>query len=92
MSFFNAALHAGCPATILTLPKNTAAIQISADSGGKIRLGTLLQLPGGATVEVIGEGFDEHTARVLWEGSSYYIFLDADLAARPIRAKAHSAG
>ncbi len=76
--------------TKLTLPKNTAAIQICPDGKGRIRLGTLMQLPGGASLEVTGDGFDQHTARVTWEGSSYYIFLED--AALPVRTMAQRAG
>ncbi len=77
--------------TILTLPKNTAAIQIFLDSGGRIRLGTLIQLPGDASVEVTGDGFDEHTKRIAWEGSSYYVFLEQESVA-PSGRRAQSAG
>ena len=76
MASTNAAVHARYPKSTLTLPRNTAAIQICSDGNGKIRLGTLMQLPGGANLELIGDGFDRHTARVAWEGSSYYIFLE----------------
>ena len=79
------------PKTTLTLPKNTAAIQICPDNRGKIRLGTLMQLPSGARLEVIGDGFDEHTARVAWEGSSYYIFLE-ETDRVPLKTMAFHAG
>ncbi len=85
------AFNAGYPKTTLTLPKNTAAIQICPDTHGKIRLGTLMQLPSGARLEVIGDGFDENTARVAWEGSSYYIFLE-ESERRPLKAMASHAG
>jgi hypothetical protein len=39
-------------------------------------MGTLVRLPGGVEVEICGEGFDERTAKVLWQGSTYYVFRD----------------
>ncbi len=90
MSGTSAATHAGYPNSTLTLVRNTATIQIRSDGNGKIRMGTLTQLPGGANLELIGDGFDEHTARVAWEGSSYYIFLE-EADARP-RSMAQYAG
>jgi hypothetical protein len=58
------------------LAKNAPAMQIIPDGTGKLRLGTLVRLPEGAEVEVCGEGFDDRTAKVVWEGSSYYVFLE----------------
>lgn len=87
----NAAASAGYPKSLLTLPKNTAAIQICSDSNGRMRLGTLMQLPSGANLEVIGAGFDQHTTRVAWEGSSYYIFLEAE-EQRPLLSRTYRAG
>jgi hypothetical protein len=58
------------------LAKNAPAMQIIPDGSGKLRLGALVRLPEGAEVEVCGEGFDNRTAKVLWEGATYYVFLD----------------
>ncbi len=85
------AVQADSAKAIFTLPENTAAIQIFLDSSGGIRLGTLIQLPGGASVEVTGDGFDEHTKRIACEGSSYYVFMEQDQTL-PRRARAQSAG
>ncbi len=41
-----------------------------------MRLGTIVQLPEGAQVHVCGEGFDDRTTKVSWEGGFYYIFLE----------------
>ena len=62
--------------TFCVLPKNTSAIQIIPDGYDRIRMGTLLQLPEGARVEIKGEGFDDRTVRIAWEGSSYYAFRE----------------
>lgn len=63
------------------LTKNAPAIQITPDGNGKLRLGTLVRLPEGAEVEICGEGFDRQTAKVVWEGANFYVFLD-DLQAK----------
>ena len=62
--------------TFCVLPKNTSAIQIIPDGYDRIRMGTLLQLPEGARVEINGEGFDDRTVRIAWEGSCYYAFRE----------------
>ena len=62
--------------TFYLLPKNTSAIQAFQDGEGRLRLGTLIQLPEGAKVELSGDGFDGRTARITWEGVSYFIFRD----------------
>lgn len=58
------------------LARNAPAMQIIPDGTGKVRLGTLVRLPDGAEVELCGEGFDDHTAKVLWHGASYYVFRE----------------
>ena len=73
---FNAQFSAGRTKEFIVLPKKTSAIPLIPDRDGRIQLGTLLQLPEGARVEFNGEGFNPQTARVVWEGTSYYIFLD----------------
>lgn len=62
--------------TFYLLPKNTSAIQVFQDGEGRLRMGTLIQLPQGAKVEMNGDGFDGRTARITWEGVCYYIFRD----------------
>jgi hypothetical protein len=62
--------------TFYLLPKNTSAIQTFQDGEGRLRMGTLIQLPEGAKVEMCGDGFDGRTARITWEGVSYFIFRD----------------
>ena len=62
--------------TFYVLPKNISAIQAFPDGEGRLRMGTLIQLPQGAKVEMSGEGFDGRTARISWEGVCYFIFRD----------------
>jgi hypothetical protein len=67
---------AGYTKTFYLLPKNTSAIQAFQDGEGRLRMGTLIQLPQGAKVEMSGDGFDGRTARISWEGVCYFIFRD----------------
>lgn len=64
------------PKTTYVLPRNLSAIQVIADGLGRIRMGTILQLPEGAEVEVCGEGFNDRTMKITWEGGFYYIFIE----------------
>ena len=73
------------------LSKNTSAIQIIPDGYDRIRMGTLLQLPQGARVEINGEGFDNRTVRIAWEGACYYAFRE-DLEATENYKVATAAG
>jgi hypothetical protein len=59
-----------------TLSRNISAIQVLPDSNDGVRLGTILQLPEGAQVRMTGEGFNERTVRVFWEGANYFVFLE----------------
>lgn len=71
------------------LSRNISAIQILSDVRGGIRMGTILQLPEGARLRLIGEGFNDRTAKISWEGGNYFVFLediDED------RLTAHAAG
>jgi hypothetical protein len=77
--------------TFCVLPKNTSAIQIIPDGYNRIRMGTLLQLPEGARVEINGEGFDDRTVRIAWEGNCYYAFRE-DLEAAEIYRAGAAAG
>jgi len=70
------------------LPKNTSAIQIIPDGYDRIRMGTLLQLPEGARVEINGEGFDNRTVRIAWEGNCYYAFREDLEAAESYKVSA----
>lgn len=58
------------------LAKNAPAMQLMPDGSGKLRMGTLIRLPDGAEVELCGEGYNDRTAKVLWEGATYYVFRD----------------
>lgn len=76
MTLKRSAFTADYAKTYYVLSKNTSAIQIIPDGYGRTRIGTLLRLPEGARVEVNGEGFDNRTVRVAWEGNSYYVFQE----------------
>lgn len=46
------------------------------DPYGAVRLGTILQLPEGAELRLIGDGFNERTVKVAWEGANYFVFFE----------------
>ncbi|MBV8833844.1 MAG: hypothetical protein JO217_13975 [Acidobacteriaceae bacterium] len=60
------------------LSRNISGIQVICDEMGRRRMGTLVQLPEGAGLQICGEGFDANTVKIVWEGGTYYVFL-ADL-------------
>ena len=73
-----------------TLGRNTSAIQILPPGEDGIRhLGLITQLPEGAEVNLGGPGFNDRTVKVVWEGSSYFIFLeDLDTVKKRIASSA----
>lgn len=74
-----------------TLSQNISAIQALCDAEGMVRLGTILQLPEGTQVRICGDGFNERTVKVIWEGAYYFVFLE-DLENKPLlRAWSHAA-
>ena len=74
---------AGSAQSTYTLPRNVSAIQVLPAPDGGLRMGTILQLPAGTQVQVCGDGFNERTVKVAWEGGYYFLFfedLEADHA------------
>lgn len=57
------------------LSKNIAAIQVLPHENQSSRLGVITQLPEGAELDPCGDGFDERTIKVKWQGSCYFVFL-----------------
>jgi hypothetical protein len=78
--------------TTFTLTRNIPAIQALSDPDGIVRLGTILQLPEGTQVHVCGDGFNERTVKVVWEGAYYFIFVDDLEPSRTLRALTYAAG
>ena len=84
--------HADWPKARYVLPRDVAAIQVIPDGVGRIRLGTIVKLPEGADVDVCGEGFNDRTKKVCWQGGFYYIFAE-DLELKDAeRTKVSAAG
>ena len=75
-----------------TLPHNISAIQSLPEADGGVRLGTILQLPEGTQVRVCGDGFNERTVKVIWEGTYYFVFWEDLEPNRPGRTRLHAAG
>ena len=74
------------------LPRNISAIQAASESDGAVRLGTILQLPEGTQVRICGDGFNERTVKVVWEGAYYFVFLEDLEPGRALQARAYAAG
>jgi hypothetical protein len=89
--FSYSAISADVAENTYTLSRNISAIQVLPDSNDGVRLGTILQLPEGAQVRVTGDGFNERTVRVFWEGANYFVFLEDIGPSRPFATRA-SAG
>jgi hypothetical protein len=70
----NEALFSALFAPTYRLPNSIAAIPASCASTGTPELGAISHLPEGAEVAFCGEGFNEATLKVRWEGQSYFIF------------------
>ena len=67
------------------LSKEIPGMQLVPVAGGA-RLGPILRIPKGATIEAFGEGFNERTLKIRYQGSFYFVFL-SDLEA-PLKAGA----
>ena len=59
----------------IVLCKNIAALAIEADQSGHHRYGLIEQLPTGASVMLIGEGFNGRTIKVECNGRYYFAFV-----------------
>lgn len=64
------------PTLKYVLSRNASAIQLIPDARGRMRWGTIQQLPEGAQIYVCGEGFDDRTTKISWEGGVYYMFTE----------------
>lgn len=73
-----------------TLSRNISAIQVTSSIDGRAQLGTIMQLPEGAQLDVCGDGFNDRTVKVRWEGTFYFIFRqDIESNAAEQRRHAH---
>ena len=70
----------------ISLSKTISAIQLLPDDEGGARLGLLLQLGPGTTVEPCGQGFNERTTKVYANGHFYFVFSE-DLQLRAAVAR-----
>jgi hypothetical protein len=66
------------------LSRNIAAIQVVSADRETSRLGVITQLPEGAQLDFCGDGFDDRTIKVNWQGCCYFVFLQ-DLEANRLR-------
>ncbi|MFL6354466.1 MAG: hypothetical protein ACJ74Z_21805 [Bryobacteraceae bacterium] len=75
----NEALFSALFTPTYRLPNSIPAIPASCACNGAPELGAISHLPEGAELVFSGEGFNDATVRVRWEGQSYFIFAQ-DLA------------
>ena len=60
---------------VYTLSSDISAMQVLPFSEGGARLSPVSRLPRGARIEACGDGFDEQTLKVSYEGHYYFVFL-----------------
>jgi hypothetical protein len=58
------------------VPARISAIHLVIGGDEPGRLGTITQLPQSAHLEVCGDGFNERTVKVRWQGSFYFVFRE----------------
>jgi hypothetical protein len=83
----NEALFSAVFTPTYRLPNTIAAIQACCARHGAPELGAISHLPEGAELEFCGDGFNEGTLKVRWEGQSYFVFMQ-DIA--PLEAAVES--
>jgi hypothetical protein len=64
------------PAEARVATARISAIPVLAAENGKRRLGTIMQLPQGAELQICGDGFNDRTVEVRWRDSCYFVFRD----------------
>ncbi len=79
----NEALFSALSGLTYRLSTSIAAIQVSFARDGRPELGAISHLPAGADLTFCGEGFNETTCKVRWEGQSYFVFLQDIAPAQP---------
>ncbi|MBV9304069.1 MAG: hypothetical protein JOY62_11570 [Acidobacteriaceae bacterium] len=52
------------------------AIQACYGADGRVDLGAITHLPQGAELAFCGDGFNENTLKVYWEGQFYFVFYN----------------
>jgi hypothetical protein len=60
---------------VYTLCDEISAIQLLPFEDSRPRLSPVSRLPRGAEIEACGDGFDEQTLKVFYEGQFYFVFL-----------------
>lgn len=73
----------------ILLSKCISAVQLvpREDGRGNGMMGLISQLGPGTVVEICGEGFSEHTAKIRSNGQYYFVFL-CDVESMPAAAAA----
>lgn len=65
-----------CPEQTYTLSKRIAAIELVSTGDQLGRLGPIIQLPPGAELGLCGNGYNDRTVKVRWNGGFYFVFYE----------------
>jgi len=58
------------------LARSIPAIQIRVGDESNNPKGSIVHLPAHGQLQIAGDGFDERTVRVIYQGSSFYVFRE----------------
>lgn len=74
---------------VYTLSHDISAMQVLPFNENGARLSPVSRLPRGARIEACGDGFDDQTLKVSYEGQYYFVFLlDLELQRKAAAATA----
>lgn len=72
-----------CVESVVRLSRSISGVQLEPGlDPGRARLGEIKTLPGGATVEICGLGYNEKTIKIRCEDEFFFVF-QADLNPEP---------
>lgn len=66
----------GFPFCLFPARVDVPAIPIVLATDGSVELGPITRLPEGATLQFCGDGFNDVTVKIWWEGRYYFVFLE----------------
>ncbi len=74
-----------------TLSEDVFAMELVRVENGDPRLGPVSKIPRGAEIQACGDGFNERTIKIRWQGKFYFVFLqDLEAQRKPAAAAARA--
>jgi hypothetical protein len=64
-----------CPGSAALLQDTIAAIQVVHVEPARKESGFIAEIPRGAMIALCGDGFNERTVEVAWEGRFYFVYV-----------------